>query len=74
MDDKSTSQSPIKRRRPRGRAGVEAATLNSRYRHAEERVKRIVDAWPPLTDEQRTKLALLLCPGGTGRRDAGDAA
>jgi hypothetical protein len=67
----TTSKSPAKRS-PRGRAGVEKATLNSRYRHAEERIKRIVDAWPPLSDEQREKLALILCPGGT-RRSGSDS-
>jgi hypothetical protein len=40
------------------------ATLNSRYKHAETRIQRIVDAWPPLSAEQRERLALILCPGG----------
>lgn len=36
-----------------------------RFKAAEERIRRIVDGMPPLTDEQREKLALLLHPGGT---------
>jgi hypothetical protein len=62
----STTHNPVakRRRRPKGKAGVEAATRARRYGNAEERIKRIVDAWPPLTAEQREKLALILCPGG----------
>lgn len=39
----------------------------SRYAAAEARIKKIVDAQPPLTDEQRTKLALILRPEGAGQ-------
>lgn len=36
----------------------------ARYKFAEERIKKIVDGMPPLTDEQLSKLAVLLQGGG----------
>lgn len=35
-----------------------------------EHVARVVDTFPPLTDEQRTRLAALLTPVGGGQRAA----
>lgn len=42
------------------------ARRNSRYHFARERIRKIVDGWPPLSAEQREQLALLLHPGGSG--------
>ena len=39
------------------RRDLEAAKL-------EDHIRKVVDGWPPLTDWQRDKLALLLRPGG----------
>jgi hypothetical protein len=44
------------------REQTEDARRQSRYIAAEERIKRIVDGMPALTDEQLTKLAALLRP------------
>jgi hypothetical protein len=46
------------------RADLAAATL-------EDHIRDVVDGWPPLTPEQRARLALLLHPGG--RRGGIDA-
>jgi hypothetical protein len=43
---------------------TEPARLESRFRYAEARIRKIVDGWPPLTEAQRDRLALLLRPGG----------
>ena len=51
-------------------AALEDARRRSRFKAAEERIKRIVDAAPPLTAEQREHLALLLHPGSGGGADA----
>jgi hypothetical protein len=48
------------------KAAVEPALRSYRYKRARERIERIIDGWPPLTDEQREQLALLLHPGGSG--------
>jgi hypothetical protein len=48
-------------RRPGGFSGRRAFAEAERARR-EERIKKIVDAAPPLTDEQLCKLALLLRP------------
>ena len=48
----------------RRRQIAENATRAYRFNAARERIQRIVDAWPPLTAEQREQLALLLHPGG----------
>jgi hypothetical protein len=40
------------------------ARRQSRYKYATDRIKRIVDGMPPLTDEQLSKLAVLLRGGG----------
>jgi hypothetical protein len=44
------------------RDATEDARRSARYRFAEDRIKRIVDGMPPLTDEQLSKLAVLLQP------------
>lgn len=43
---------------------LEDARRQSRFKAAEQRIRKIVDAAPPLTPEQRAKLAALL-NGGT---------
>lgn len=43
-------------------AALEDARRLSRFKAAEERIKRIVDGMPQLTDEQLAKLAVLLQP------------
>jgi hypothetical protein len=50
------------------------------YANAEDRIKRIIDSWPPLSDEQLSKLAAII-HGGAGlaarpaeARRGGDAA
>jgi hypothetical protein len=47
------------------RAATEPARLASRFSFAQDRIKRIVDGWPPLTETQKAKLAcILLTPAG----------
>jgi hypothetical protein len=46
-------------------AALEDARRESRFKAAQERIKRIVDAAPPLSDEQVSKLVTLL-QGGPG--------
>jgi len=43
------------------------AAARSRLAEAklERHIREVVDAAPPLTDEQRTRLSLLLAPGGS---------
>jgi hypothetical protein len=41
-------------------AHLERCRREHRFRAAEERIRKIVDGAPPLTAEQRDKLALLL--------------
>ena len=41
-------------------------TADDAFEFKRERIKRIVDGWPPLTPEQRERLALLLRPCGDG--------
>jgi hypothetical protein len=43
---------------------TENARREARYRHAEQRVRKILDGMPPLTVEQRARLARLLLPAG----------
>jgi hypothetical protein len=43
---------------------TENARRAARYRAAEERVRKIAAGDPPLTVEQRARLARLLLPGG----------
>jgi hypothetical protein len=38
--------------------------------NAEQYVRQLVDTWPPLTDEQRGRLAALLAGAGDGDGDA----
>ena len=45
------------------REATEPARRPSRYKYAEDRIRKIVDGWPPLTPAQRERLALLLNPG-----------
>jgi hypothetical protein len=50
---------------PDDRAGndpTENARRAARFKFAQDRIKRIVDGMPPLTDEQLSKLAVLLQP------------
>jgi hypothetical protein len=47
-------------------AALEDARRQSRFKAAQERIKRIVDGAPPLTPAQRERLALLLRPGAGG--------
>jgi hypothetical protein len=44
---------------------IEAARTKLAEANAEAAIRRIVDAWPPLTPAQRERLALLLNPGGS---------
>lgn len=53
-------------------AATENARRESRYHFAEERIRRIVDAAPPLTELQRARLAALLL--GARRPDDREAA
>ena len=41
-------------------AALENARRASRYKFAQDRIRKIVDAAPPFTAEQRDKLAVLL--------------
>ena len=41
---------------------TEDARRNARYRFAEDRIRKIVDGLPALTDDQLAKLAVLLSP------------
>jgi hypothetical protein len=43
---------------------TEPARRAARFKFAEARIKKIVDGMPPLTDEQLSKLAVLLHGGG----------
>ena len=52
-------------------ARLEPANRARRYAAAEKYVQRLVETAPPLTDEQRTRLAAILAPA---RTDAGSAA
>ena len=45
------------------RAATEPARRAARFKFAEERIRQIVNTAPPLTAEQRERLALLLHPG-----------
>jgi hypothetical protein len=47
-------------------AALEDARRLSRFKAAEERIRKIVDGAPKLTDEQLSKLAVLLHGGGGG--------
>lgn len=44
------------------RDATEDARRQSRYRFAEQRIRKIVDGAPPLTADQRARLAALLAP------------
>ena len=44
-------------------AALEDARRQARFKAAEERIKRIVDGAPPLTEDQLSKLAVLLYGG-----------
>ena len=45
---------------------TENARRAARFKFAQDRIKRIVDGMPPLTDEQLSRLAVLLRPGEAG--------
>ena len=42
---------------------TEPARRAARFKFAQDRIKKIVDGMPPLTNEQLSKLAVLLQPG-----------
>jgi hypothetical protein len=42
---------------------TEKARRNARFTYAQRRIQQIVDTAPPLTAEQRDRLALILCGG-----------
>jgi hypothetical protein len=42
---------------------TEDARRSARYTYAQRRIQKIVDGMPPLTDEQLSRLAVLLRPG-----------
>lgn len=42
---------------------TEIARRKARFKAAQERIQKIVDAAPPLTDEQRRELAAIIAPG-----------
>lgn len=44
------------------RTHTEDARRSARYKFAQERIKRIVNGYPPFTDEQLSGLAVLLTP------------
>jgi hypothetical protein len=48
------------------RKATEDARRSARYKFAEDRIRKIVDGAPPLTAEQRDRLASLLRPSGAG--------
>lgn len=48
---------------PAAQAEVEKARQDYIYTAAEDYVRQLVDTFPPLTDEQRSSLALLLHQG-----------
>jgi hypothetical protein len=56
----------LHRDRPHDAEAIAAARRNYRAARAEEYIRKLVDQAPPLTDEQRTKLAALLRSGGDG--------
>ena len=56
--------SALKRHHPNGGDVVDAAVRELRATSLEEHIKRVVDAAPPLTDDQRARLAALLQGGG----------
>jgi hypothetical protein len=44
---------------------VDEARLDLKTAKLAQQIRETVDTWPPLTDEQRSSLALLLAPGRT---------
>jgi hypothetical protein len=54
---------PSKRTTEQRQQQTEEARRQARYKAAEGRIKKIVDAMPPLTDDQLAKLAVLLHGG-----------
>ena len=49
--------------REQRRQRTENARREARYKHAEDRVRKIAAGDPALTDRQRAKLAAILVPG-----------
>ena len=43
---------------------TENARREARYKHAEDRVRKIAAGTPALTDQQRARLAAILAPAG----------
>lgn len=56
------------------REATENARRLARFKFAEQRIRKIVDGAPPLTQEQRDRLALILRTGRTVELVGGDAA
>jgi hypothetical protein len=54
----------LKKHHLEGGEAVDAAVLDLRERTLSEHIQREVDKAPPLTNEQRARLAALLRPGG----------
>ena len=54
--------SALKRHHPNGGAAVDAAVRDLAAASIEEYIKRVVDAAPPLTQDQRSRLTALLRP------------
>jgi hypothetical protein len=52
------------------REATEHARREARYKFAQERIRRIVDGAPPLSQEQRDRLALMLRSGRTPQEAA----
>jgi hypothetical protein len=46
------------------REATEPARRAARFKFAEDRIRKIVGGWPPLTANQRDRLAILLLSAG----------
>ena len=55
----------LKRHHPEGGQAVDAAVLDLREQMLTEHIQREVAKGPPLTDQQRARLAALLRPSGS---------
>jgi hypothetical protein len=56
--------SALKRHHPEGGVVVDAAVRDLRATTLEEHIKKVVDSAPPLTDDQRARLCILLFKTG----------
>jgi hypothetical protein len=57
------SRHPRPQTREQWQQRTENARREARYKHAEDRVRKIAAGDPALTDRQRAKLAAILVPG-----------